>query len=134
MKNCLFCQMVQGKIPCYKLYENKQVLAFLDINPINKGHALVITKKHARNLFDVSKKDLEAAILATKKLSAKIKANLGAEGINLLQSNESAAGQEIFHLHFHIVPRFANDRLRLWPGKKSSSKDLARIHRKILDK
>lgn len=109
--DCLFCKIVKGEIPCYKIYEDEQVLAFLDIKPATKGHCLIIPKEHAESIFDISEGSLQNVIKAAKKISKKIRDTLQAGGIRLSQSNGKAAGQEVMHFHLHIIPRYENDGL-----------------------
>ncbi|MBD3355373.1 HIT domain-containing protein [Candidatus Woesearchaeota archaeon] len=117
MKDCIFCKMIEGKIPCNKIYEDKKTLAFLDINPINKGHTLVIPKEHSKNILDVNQKDLDDVSETVRKLAPKIKKAVKADGINIMSSNGEAAGQAVPHLHIHIIPRFKDDGLEHWKGK-----------------
>lgn len=109
MADCVFCKIVAGEIPSTKVFENKHVLAFLDIAPAVKGHTLVITKKHFENIYDITKKDLQDVIIVVQKVSKAAKKGLKADGVNILQSNESIAGQVVFHIHFHVFPRFNGD-------------------------
>jgi len=109
MQDCIFCKIVKGEIPSSKIYEDDSVLAFLDISPINKGHALVIPKQHYVNLFDLPEAEFHKIASAVKKVSAAVKEATGAAGINVLQANEKAAGQEVMHFHAHIIPRFEGD-------------------------
>ncbi len=113
MNDCLFCKIVSGEIPCNKIYEDENFLAFLDINPVNKGHILVIPKKHSKNILEIDSKTIENLIVVVKKLSKKIKKTLKADGINIIINNELEAGQIIFHTHVHIIPRFAGDNLNI---------------------
>jgi len=131
MKNCLFCKIISGAIPSYKIYEDDKTMAFLDINPVSKGHALVISKKHVRNLFDIPKEDLIAIIITIKKIAQILKEKLGADGINVLQANEEIAGQSVFHIHFHIIPRYKNDGLHLFPQKKYIKNDFEEVLNEI---
>jgi len=117
MKDCIFCKIIEGKIPCNKIYEDKNTLAFLDINPINKGHTLVIPKEHSKNILDVNQKDLDDVSETVRKLAPKIKRAVKADGINIMSSNGEAAGQDVPHLHIHIIPRFKDDGLKHWKGK-----------------
>lgn len=107
--DCVFCKIVKSEIPCHKIYENTDVLAFLDINPLTKGHCMVIPKKHCQDIFDISESDLQKVIVAAKRVSEKIKNTLKADGIRLSQSNGKAAGQEVMHFHLHVIPRYLND-------------------------
>jgi|SRR3989344_1020000 len=116
MMDCIFCKIVKGEIPSFKIYEDEATLAFLDIKPATKGHALVIPKQHFENVFDISEDALQKVSLVAKKLSAKIKDGLQADGIRLSQSNGRAAGQDIMHFHLHIIPRYENDGLGTNPA------------------
>jgi len=131
MEDCLFCKIIKKEIPITKIYEDKSTLAFLDINPVNPGHTLVIPKKHSRNLFDIEKKDLEELINTVQKISKAIKKGIEADGINIIWNNESSAGQIIFHTHIHIIPRFKNDGLRHWKGKVYQKNEAEKVAEKI---
>jgi len=96
MNDCLFCKIVSGEIPCNKIYEDENFLAFLDINPVNKGHILVIPKKHSKNILEIDSKTIENLIVVVKKLSKKIKKTLKADGINIIINNELEAGRNYF--------------------------------------
>ena len=116
--NCLFCKIAAGQIPCHKLYEDDHVLAFLDIGPLSPGHCLIIPKEHYATL-DQMPADLASACAAVlPKLSKAIITATGAAGWNVLQNNGAIAGQEINHVHFHIIPRADGDGLgyRWSPG------------------
>jgi len=109
MKNdCIFCAIAAGEIPCFKIYEDELVLAYLDINPFTPGHTLVIPKAHTTGLLDTSEETLAALIARVKKVAAHLKEKLPCDGFNILQNNGVAAGQTVPHLHFHIVPRTAS--------------------------
>ena len=119
MESCIFCKIVKGKIPATKIYEDKNVLAFLDISPINPGHALVVPKKHFETLIDIDDNALCETMKAVKKLSKAIMKSVKADGINISINNFKAAGQLVPHFHTHIIPRFKDDGLKLdWPTKK----------------
>jgi histidine triad (HIT) family protein len=118
MTDCIFCRIIKGESPCAKLYEDKHVLSFLDINPINRGHALVITKKHYPTLFDVPSEELQACAIVAQKVARAVQKAVSASGLNLLQNNFPVAGQLIEHVHFHLIPRHPSDGfLTSWPGK-----------------
>jgi histidine triad (HIT) family protein len=106
---CIFCQIASGDIPAYKVYEDDKVLAFLDIKPVNPGHTLVITKAHYQNLEEIPAAELTAIMLAVQKIGRLLKDKLGVAGYNVTENNDPVAGQEIPHLHFHIIPRHAAD-------------------------
>jgi len=109
MVDCIFCKIATGEIPSQKVYEDDMTFAFLDINPSNLGHTLVIPKKHFRNLFDMSEEYLCATAKAVQKVAIAVKNITGADALNTVSNNEKAAGQVVFHAHTHIVPRFEND-------------------------
>jgi len=101
----IFAKVLRGEIPCQKLYEDDDTLAFLDIMPRTDGHALVITKEPAPDLFGISPEGLAKIMAVVQKLAPKIKEAVGADGVLIQQFNGAAAGQTVFHLHFHIIPR-----------------------------
>jgi len=119
MENCIFCKIINKEIPCYKIYEDEFVLAFLDINPVVIGHTLIIPKKHFENIFKTEDEYLERIITVSKKISLKMKEVLGIEGINLYQANGSVAGQTVDHFHLHVLPRKEGDNVDFvkWMGK-----------------
>jgi len=132
MNDCLFCKIVAREIPCNKIYEDENFLAFLDINPVNKGHSLVIPKKHSRNILEIEDETLKNLTVVVKKLSNKIKTALKADGINIIINNEAGAGQIVFHTHIHIIPRFTDDGLKHWPGRKYKNGEAKTITKKIM--
>jgi histidine triad (HIT) family protein len=101
----IFAKVLRGEIPCHKLYEDDDTLAFLDIMPRTDGHTLVITKEPAPDLFGISPEGLAKIMAVVQKLAPKIKEAVGADGVLIQQFNGAAAGQTVFHLHFHIIPR-----------------------------
>lgn len=115
-ESCLFCKIISGAIPCERIFENDRVFAFLDINPVNKGHTLVIPKTHAINISDISKEDFSSIMETVRALAPQIKSGMKADGINIIMNNDPAAGQIIFHAHIHIIPRFASDGFHHWKG------------------
>jgi histidine triad (HIT) family protein len=110
-QECIFCKMVSKQITVAIVYEDDSAFAFLDINPIAKGHTLVITKKHYENLLAVEQNDLKGLAEAIQKISVAVVKATGAEGFNVLQNNGEVAGQLIPHVHFHIIPRFKDDQI-----------------------
>jgi histidine triad (HIT) family protein len=111
--SCIFCKIAKKEIPTKIVYEDEKCLAFLDINPLALGHTLVIPKKHMKSIFDIEEDYAEHIFSIAKKICLRMKEKLGAEGINLVQSSEEAAGQSIPHFHLHIIPRKSNDDINL---------------------
>ncbi len=120
--DCVFCKIRDGQIPSFKIYEDSRTLAFMDINPLNPGHCLVVTKTHAPTIFDAEVLDLQAAVATVKKVATAVRGAVQADGINILQANGAAAFQSVPHFHFHVIPRFTNDGKgfdwKLVPGDK----------------
>ena len=111
--NCIFCKIVAGEIPCFKLYEDDRTIAFMDINPANEGHALAVVKEHWPNIHEIPA-DLAGATTATaKRVAAAVEVALSPDGINLIQANGPGAGQSVHHLHIHIMPRIEGDDLKI---------------------
>ncbi|MBW2250584.1 MAG: HIT family protein [Deltaproteobacteria bacterium] len=105
MEDCIFCKIVKGDIPCFKIYEDDRVLAFEDVNPISEGHTLVIPKAHAENIWEISNEDLTAIHLASKKVADAIKEVLTPAGVAVLQLNGRGVNQVVMHYHLHLIPR-----------------------------
>ena len=105
-ETCIFCKIIQKAVPSSILYEDNTTIAFLDIRPLNKGHTLIIPKNHYADIFDIPKNDLQAIHAVTKPIATAIKNATNADSISIIQQNGKAAGQEIFHYHVHVVPRF----------------------------
>lgn len=123
MNDCVFCKIIKGEIPSDKIYEDDNFFAFLDINPVNFGHTLLIPKGHSENLYDLPDEILKKTAPLIKKIAIAVKKSVNADGINIVMNNDSAAGQVVTHAHFHIVPRFANDGFRHWRGKPYPNKE-----------
>ena len=115
---CIFCAIVDGVMPAQIVDSDDRTVAFMDINPATRGHALVIPRVHAVDLYDVSEEDLAATILAAKRLAHRMRDLLSPAGINLLNSSGQVAWQSVFHFHIHVIPRYTDDPLKLpWlPG------------------
>jgi histidine triad (HIT) family protein len=132
MEDCIFCKIVNGKIPATKVYENSNVISFLDIMPANKGHCLVVPKKHYENMLDISDEDLKNLILAAKKITKALSLSIGNGSYNIIMNNGKEAGQLVDHAHIHIIPRFKGDRLRIkWSHKKYIDEEMKNIQEKI---
>jgi histidine triad (HIT) family protein len=111
--NCIFCKIVAGELPATIVDEDQRTVAFMDINPATRGHALVIPREHSADLLSVDPEDLAAAALASQRLATRMRERLAADGVNLVNSCGTVAWQTVFHFHVHVVPRYADDPLRL---------------------
>ena len=111
--NCIFCKILAGEIPARTVDEDERTIAFMDIAPATRGHALVIPRAHSADLLSVEPEDLAAVALAAQRLATRAKARLGADGVNLINSCGAAAWQSVFHFHVHVIPRYSDDPLKL---------------------
>jgi histidine triad (HIT) family protein len=111
--DCIFCKIVAGELPASVVDEDERTLAFMDIAPATRGHALVIPRAHSTDLLSIDREDLGAVALAAQRLAGRMKERLGADGVNLLNSCGLAAWQTVFHFHVHVIPRYDGDPLRL---------------------
>ena len=120
-ENCIFCKIANGEIPSATLYEDEEFRVILDLNPASKGHALILPKKHASDLFDLSDEMAGRAIVLAKKIASVLKEGLHADGINVVQNNGEAAGQTVFHYHMHLITRYEGDTVNIIgsPGKRN---------------
>ena len=117
--DCIFCKIISGDIPSFKIFEDEQTLAFMDINPANDGHCLVIPKEHARDLYSISEEAMAAVARSARRVAIAVQATLQPEGVNLVQCNGPAAGQSVEHVHMHVLPRREGDELKLNWGIKA---------------
>ncbi len=111
--DCIFCKIVAGDIPCFKLHEDEDSIAFMDINPVNPGHALIVHKAHHRDLFEIPADNIAAVTLTAQRISRAVQATLEPAGMNLLQCNGPAAKQSVMHFHMHVIPRHMADGLTM---------------------
>jgi histidine triad (HIT) family protein len=111
--DCIFCKIIAGELPAAVIDEDERTIAFMDINPATRGHALVATRKHVRDLMEIDAEDLAATLNAAQRLAGRMTERLGADGINLLNNTGAASWQMVFHFHMHVIPRYENDPLRL---------------------
>jgi histidine triad (HIT) family protein len=114
--DCIFCKIIAGEIPGQIVDQDERTVAFMDINPATRGHALVVPRTHSRNLLEIAPADLEATIVAAQRLARRATERLGMAGVNLLNACGPAAWQTVFHFHVHVIPRYEDDPLRL-PGQ-----------------
>jgi histidine triad (HIT) family protein len=130
--DCIFCKIIKGEIPCAKVYEDEKILAFLDIAPANKGHVLVVPKEHYANLLDVPEPIIDDVMRVVKKAARAMSSALGNKGFNVLVNNGREAGQLVPHVHFHVIPRFGNERMCLnWKPVKYKDKEIGEVSEKI---
>ena len=121
--DCIFCKIIAGEIPCFKLYEDDATLSFMDINPASDGHALVIPKEHGRDVYAISDEAIAATMQTAKKIAGAVAKTLQPGGLNLLQCNGPAAAQSVMHFHMHVLPRQDGDDLKLNWGPKPGNMD-----------
>ncbi len=131
MPETIFSKIINKEIPADILFENEHVIVFLDINPINPGHSLIVPKESAEDLLSSSDESLLEVMKAAKKMAPIIINAVGADGFNLFANTKPASGQVVMHTHFHIIPRFDDDGLKHWPHKESSPEERKQIAEKI---
>lgn len=130
--DCIFCKIVAGDVPCFKVYEDEHTLAFMDINPANRGHALVIPKAHSPDLYESPDETLAATLATARKVARAVRATVNPDGLNLVQANGPGAAQSVFHLHVHIMPRFTGDEMKLnWGLKPGDMGDIKVLSEEI---
>ena len=130
--DCTFCKIVAGEMPATVVLEDERAIAIMDVNPATRGDALVIPRKHVRDLLEIEREDLEAAVAAAQKLARRAVDRLGADGVNLLNSCGEAAWQTIFHFHIHVIPRYEHDPLRLpWTPSPGNPDEIAATAAKL---
>jgi histidine triad (HIT) family protein len=130
--DCLFCGIVDGSIPSQTIDSDERTVAFMDINPATRGHALVVPRVHSSDLLEISSEDLTATVLASQRLARRMKDVLDADGINLINACGAAAWQTVFHFHIHVVPRYEDDPLKLpWVPAPGDSDEIAATAAKL---
>jgi histidine triad (HIT) family protein len=131
--DCVFCRIVAGELPAHKIYEDEHAIAFMDINPATRGHALVIPRKHARDLLEIEDSEIEATIIVAQRVAARMCERLGAKGINIINSCGQVAWQTVFHFHLHVIPRYEGDSMRLpWTPSAGNQRDVAEAAQALL--
>jgi histidine triad (HIT) family protein len=130
--DCIFCKIVAGEIPSTVVAEDERTIAFMDISPATRGHLLVIPRAHSKDLLEVGDEDLAAVARAARRMAATVKETLGADGVNLLNSCGAAAWQTVFHFHVHVIPRYADDPLRLpWIPEQGDADEIRAVGERL---
>jgi histidine triad (HIT) family protein len=131
-EDCIFCKIVAGELPSEIVREDEHTVAFMDINPWTRGHALVIPRNHSPNLYEVGEDDLRHTSSAAKQLALRMRERLRCDGVNLLNASEPAAWQTVFHFHMHVIPRYDEDPLQLPVRPQQADQDeLAKVAAKL---
>lgn len=132
MENCIFCKIANGEIPSATLYEDEEFRVILDLGPASKGHALILPKAHAANLYELPDEMAAKAMLLAKKMAKKMTEALNCDGLNVVQNNGEAAGQTVFHFHMHVIPRYTGDGVGVtWTPGTLTDEDREEILAKI---
>jgi histidine triad (HIT) family protein len=130
--DCIFCGIVAGELPAQIVDSDEHTVAFMDINPATAGHALVVSRRHAADLMDVSDDDLERTMVAARRIARRIDAALNPDGFNILNACGAAAWQTVFHYHLHVVPRYEDDPLELpWVPREGDPEEIAALAERI---
>ena len=124
--DCIFCKIIAGELPGQIVDQDEDSVAFMDIAPATRGHALVVSRRHVRNLLEIDDDDLAATVRAARRLAGRMTERLDADGVNLINSCGSAAWQTVFHFHIHVIPRYADDPLKLpWVPAPGDPEEIA---------
>ena len=132
MENCIFCKIANGEIPSATLYEDEDFRVILDLGPASKGHALILPKEHAADIYSIDEELAGKAFKLAKKITTRLKDVLGCDGYNIVQNNGEVAGQTVFHFHMHIIPRYENDTVNIgWKPGSITDERIKEIKNKI---
>lgn len=131
MRHCVFCKIIRQEAPAHRVYEDEQVIAFLDIFPVSEGHTLVVTKKHYSDLFEAEPDSLQAVMVVAKKVAHALREVVRPSGLMVFQLNGAAAGQTVFHYHMHLMPRGEGEPLRLHARQPGDPQKLAELSAKL---
>ena len=131
-EDCIFCKIANGEIPSRTLYEDDQFRVILDLGPATKGHALILPKEHAADIFEISEETASGVLVLAKRMAVKMTQKLHCDGMNLVQNNGEAAGQTVPHFHLHMIPRYHNDGEKInWIPGKCTQEELEAVKREI---
>ena len=132
MENCIFCKIANGEIPAATLYEDENFRVILDLGPASKGHALILPKSHAANIYELSDEMAAKAMILAKKMATAMTAALKCDGFNIVQNNGECAGQTVFHFHMHLIPRYEGDNaIKMWKASETTDEKLAQLEEKV---
>lgn len=132
--DCIFCKIAKGEIPSKTIYEDAEFRVILDLGPAAKGHALILPKKHADNLYELSDETAASAMKLARKMALLMKEKLHCDGLNLVQNNDAAAGQTVSHFHMHIIPRYEGDGQSInWVPGEPSQEELEAVRKEITE-
>ncbi len=132
--NCIFCKIANGEIPSRTIYEDAKFRVILDLSPATRGHALILPKEHAANLFELHEDAAESALKVAKKVALMMREKLHCDGINLVQNNGAAAGQTVSHFHIHVIPRYENDGQEIaWVPKEARAEELDEVREELAE-
>lgn len=133
-ENCIFCKIAHGEIPSKTLYEDERFRVILDLGPATRGHALILPKEHADDLYALEEDTAGAAMKLARKMALHMRDRLGADGFNLVQNNGEAAGQTVMHFHLHLIPRYKDDGQHiLWEPGEASMEELEEVRKQIAE-
>lgn len=130
-ENCIFCKILAGEIPSTAVYEDDDFKAILDVNPAARGHVIILPKNHAANIYELPDEDVSKIMVVAKKIATAIEKAYHCDGVNILQNNGEAAGQTVFHLHVHVIPRFKGDTVNIGWKQGDMPEDLDAIRKEI---
>lgn len=131
LADCIFCRIVGGEAPSHRVYEDGDVLVFMDIQPVAEGHTLIIPRSHYENLFEASEDAMAAVARVSVRIARAIREALSPDGVFVAQTNGAAAGQTVFHYHLHLIPRWHGGGLRIHGRREAAADDLARVADRI---
>nr|WP_300897925.1 HIT family protein [uncultured Acetatifactor sp.] len=132
--NCIFCKIANGEIPSKTLYEDRNFRVILDLGPATKGHALILPREHAENLYDLPRESASEVMVLAQKMAATLVEKLRCDGLNLVQNNGEAAGQTVRHFHLHLIPRYVDDGQGInWKTGSPTQEELENIRRTIVE-